>query len=550
MKKKTNANKTQISANKKRHPYAWAVFFVVLFTLCLFLNMSLNWALAHFGSISMNNILFTLSMPLDGGGTEYVTDFINTVVVPVGLVLAAVILVLVVIRQFVRWTQKTKIGYKIQIKLCSNKTKEFDIPPKCRKEPKKTHLVVLRTLLCGGAVAWLSVLVIQADKNFDVFGYLQEQFQASTFIEEQYVDPKNVKLTFPEKKRNLIYIFMESAETSTQDKANGGLFDENYTPEMTQLAKENISFSHTDLLEGALVPGSSSWTTAGMVSELSGVPLKVPPEKGDKMGTLKEFMPGVTNLGDILEANGYNNYWLIGSTASFGGCDKFMSQHGNHEIFDFPRAIKEGKVPADYDIGWWGLEDMKTYEYAKEKLTELSAKEEPFNFCMMTIDTHPVGGYVCPLCRNDFDEQYANVWACASRQVNDFINWCKQQPFYEDTVIVIAGDHCSMEPTFYEGFPTVDENDNLTRKVYNVFINSAIEPVQEKNRHFATMDFFPSTLAAMGVEIEGNRLALGTNLFSDRKTLAEEYGWYPFFDELRKASTFYNEHLLSNDNAA
>ena len=38
---------------------------------------------------------------------------------------------------------------------------------------------------------------------------------------------------------------------------------------------------------------------------------------------------------------------------------------------------------------------------------------------------------------------------------------------------------------------------------------------QIKNRQFTHMDMYPTTLAAMGFNIEGNKLALGTNLFSD-----------------------------------
>ena len=38
------------------------------------------------------------------------------------------------------------------------------------------------------------------------------------------------------------------------------------------------------------------------------------------------------------------------------------------------------------------------------------------------------------------------------------------------------------------------------------------------------MDLFPTTLAAMNVRIEGDRLGLGTNLYGTRKTLLEEQG--------------------------
>ncbi len=83
-----------------------------------------------------------------------------------------------------------------------------------------------------------------------------------------------------------------------------------------------------------------------------------------------------------------------------------------------------------------------------------------------------------------------------------------------------------------------------TRKVYNAFLNSAVEPIQENGRLFTTLDLFPSTLAAMGVKIDGDRLGLGVNLFGNEQTLAEKYGYDYMFDEMRKTSVFYDRELL------
>ena len=53
------------------------------------------------------------------------------------------------------------------------------------------------------------------------------------------------------------------------------------------------------------------------------------------------------------------------------------------------------------------------------------------------------------------------------------------------------------------------------------------------------MDLFPTTLAALGCTIEGDRLGLGVNLFSMEPTLAERWGFEKFDRELSKASDFY-----------
>ena len=42
------------------------------------------------------------------------------------------------------------------------------------------------------------------------------------------------------------------------------------------------------------------------------------------------------------------------------------------------------------------------------------------------------------------------------------------------------------------------------------------------------MDMYPTTLAAMSIKIEGNKMGLGTNLFSNEKTLLN--GIYTFWN--------------------
>ncbi len=183
-------------------------------------------------------------------------------------------------------------------------------------------------------------------------------------------------------------------------------------------------------------------------------------------------------------------------------------------------------------------------------LSELSSGDQPFHFSMLTVDTH-TPGFPCALCPQDIEDPYLQTVACASRQLNDFIAWCQTQPFYENTTIVVTGDHCSMTRPESIYSLDVDRYDkhlgSTNRLVYNAFINAAIEPVREKDRLFTTLDFFPSVLASIGAAIEGERLGLGTNLFSDTPTLAEEYGYEELFYELNCRSDFYDEQLLRRE---
>ena len=234
---------------------------------------------------------------------------------------------------------------------------------------------------------------------------------------------------------------------------------------------------------------------------------------------------------------------MIGSEAEFGGRKNYFTQHGNYEIWDYNTAIETGKIPPEYRV-FWGYEDEKLFEYSKEKLTELSMSGQPFNFTMLTVDTHFEDGYVCPQCIAQYGSQYANVISCASHQVAEFVSWIQQQPFYANTTIIITGDHLTMQSAgsnfFYEIDPKYD------RRIYNAIINPAVLPVNSVNREFNTMDMFPTTLASLGVNIEGNYLGLGVNLFSDQPTISEQYGRDMVNKELQRGSSFFDNFTKRN----
>ena len=90
-------------------------------------------------------------------------------------------------------------------------------------------------------------------------------------------------------------------------------------------------------------------------------------------------------------------------------------------------------------------------------------------------------------------------------------------------------------------------NPNYDRRVFNIFINSAIDTNCNKNREFNSFDYYPTTLASLGVKINGERLGLGTNLFSCKESLSEIYGNDFIDEELKGSSEFYDECINNNN---
>ena len=429
--------------------------------LSVLLALSVRWMFATWTNLSMDELVYHLTAPLDGTNTDMIWDYVRVCAVPTILVIFFLILILIA------WRKKEKV-----------------------------HL--FRGII--NLVALVGIIVM--------LGYTW--------------------------KRNLIYIFLESMETTYSDVDDGGAFDENVIPELTEIAQTNEDFSGADpKLNGGYSLAGTTWTMGAMFAQTSGLPLNISISAND-MDTQDSFFPGVTTLGDILSDAGYTQTLLIGSEAQFGGRKLYFQEHGNYEMEDYSYAIENGLIPSDYKV-WWGYEDQKLFEFAKEKLLQLSQGDEPFNLTMLTVDTHFEDGYVCEQCPTEYDTQYSNVMACSSRQVGEFLKWIQQQDFYENTTIVISGDHPTMDSDYCA---EIDQEGNYDRRVFTAYINAAAYAQDQQERTYSTFDNFPTTLAALGVQIDGDRLGLGTNLFSGKQTLLEKFGKSKVNAELKKKSEF------------
>lgn len=393
--------------------------------------------------------------------------------------------------------------------------------------------------LFGAAAAVTAGSVVAGDQHFKVLDYAESQMSTTDLYENRYVDPRTVTIAAPEKKKNLLMIYLESMETTYASTEAGGRQEVNYIPNLTRLAQENVSFSNTEQLGGSRPVKGTTWTIGSLVSSSSGVPFRFPVESGnDTYQTVEGFATGLYALGDFLADEGYTQEFACGSDATFGGRRNYFSTHGGYDFYDLYTARENGDIPEDYFV-WWGFEDARLFPIAQKELTRLAAAGEPFNFTMLTVDLHHMDGYFCEKCVAEHEVPTANVAVCTDQQVSDFVAWVQEQPWAEDTLIVIAGDHPRMDSNLVDGVEYLD------RTEYNCIINGPeADPAVLTNREFTPMDLFPTIVSALGYQVEGERLGIGTNLYSSEQTLAEEMGLEELQTEIAKNSDWYN-HTFS-----
>ena len=425
--------------------------------------------------------------------------------------------------------------FKILLNYLNCKKIIINLKIKNKKYQYKFNAMKLKKISKLFFIIFFIIIICIELYNISLFRYIKYNLITSNYIEDNYINPKKTKIDFPQKKKNLIYIYVESLESSYFDKLNGGVMERNIIEPILELTKNNINFSDNEKIGGGKQVVGTGWTTGGLVATTSALPVKAS-SKVLNSYSVKKFMSNTATLGDILEENGYTQELMIGSDKRFGNRDNYFQIHGNYFIYDIGTAKENKKIPDDYSV-WWGFEDSKLFRFAKEELLRLSEEEKPFNFTMLTANTHFPDGYIEDDCQKHFDDDYSNAIYCSAQQINEFIEWVEEQDFYDNTLIVINGDHLTMQSNYIN-------NDIYERSIYNLFINSSKNPVNTKNRTFTSFDIFPSVISALGAEIEGNRLGLGTDLFSDEKTLPEEIGIETFDKNLSYKSKYYDNHLL------
>ena len=498
----------------KRLKGSWPAYtaVVLIAVVSVFLGVLCYWG-KHTFTIGINEIINTLLGPLQGVGGDTVSKAVKYCLPPIFTGVAVIVLILLTDRCY------------------SKKVAKLDIPDE-EKVKKAWRIIAVRRVCAVASVAMFASVLIYGDYCYDLKGYIKSKLMSSSIYEEYYINPNDVSITSSSKTKNLIYIYVESLETTYASKEDGGYQEINYIPRLTKLAQNNISFSDNESLGGFISTYASTWTAAAIFSTTSGVPYLLP--SNDPVITeQKNYASALVTLGDILESKGYYNEFLCGSDGEFGGRAPYLRQHGNYNIYDYYSAIDDGYIDPDYFV-WWGFEDEYLFKIAKKRLEEISKSSQPFNFTLLTVDTHFPDGYICGICQNDYPEIAANVIKCTDDQVCDFIEWCQQQPFYEDTVIVITGDHPRMDGAL------VGNVDWYDRSIYNCFINAeCYDSISDKNREFTTLDIFPTVISSLGFDIEGDRLGLGTNMFSHQRTLLEEMGIDELEAQLQSRSEYY-----------
>lgn len=495
----------------------------VCFSICVIYVSP--WAIDTFPLSNVEAVLFTVFAGDNEGAEEFViSSFMDKVFYPV-LWTIIVVLIAELVLSFVLSKKNFYFGTKLwKIKLLFNRRGFLQVLWQVQKA----------ILLISSSYAAILLLVLPGIIMSTPFKALIQQPVDSEFYRENYVHPDSVKIIARGEPKNLVVIFLESMEKNFAQ----------YTPEIAHLEKSSLDF-----VPGGQNVSGTSWTIAGITGKLCGIPLNMPMGITEYHGKLPSYVPYAKCLMDVLADKGYNQLSVQGSKGDFTQIDRFFEVHGNVTIHDYQYYKEMKKISEDYFV-FWGFEDRKLYHFAKKELDSLANMNAPFAFYLSTIDTHQPYGYLDDSCKAHLKEiniveneanHFPEALRCASMQLELFINWMKNQPWFENTVVFVMGDHVQPNLSSKAG---VSQSDTL------YWINFAINVVPDKakkynpGRAYSSLDMFPTILESIGFEVDNHALALGRSLYTDSLTMLEKYGRKTLDSLLRERSIQYDYFLM------
>lgn len=372
--------------------------------------------------------------------------------------------------------------------------------------------------LCGSMLLFVPIFLWGCLK-YDFFAYIQNQFEYSDLYEKNYVEPIEENFSINSDSKNIVVFFLESME----NKYNV-LFD----------SFQILSSTQNSMGKYYQIYGSA-WTIAGMVTALCGVPLDVDVSY-NQYGSNYNFLPNLVCLPDILNSLEYKNYFVTSASSTFGGKDVFLKEHGvkQEHIYDvnYFRKHMTGRLYG----GAWGYPDSFMYDFLKRHILALRDKKEHFFIVAETVNTHYPYNYLEKNCKKKYQD-WRDVVLCTDKQISDFVQWFYKEGLDKDTILLIIGDHLSMDKEIAQAMSSFSGE----RTLVNILI------ADQKNirpRKFSGVDIMPTIIEAADISSKSSKLGLGVSLFDEnQQTLIEKYGLEELNKQLRKNSLVYESFL-------
>ncbi|TPN32716.1 LTA synthase family protein [Mesorhizobium sp. B2-3-3] len=313
--------------------------------------------------------------------------------------------------------------------------------------------------------------------------------------------------------RNLIHIFIESAERTYMNEAEfGDVMD-------PLLEFDRHGLSATNMVQLAYTNNSIS----GMVAANCGTPLLITFfTTRQYLEENSQFLPGLTCLGDVLKARGYQQNFVTGWPLSFTGQGTFYSTHGYSSLFGGPEVVAAVNGRGNS----FGADDAEVLDLSIDILRRAKRDGKPFSLTIAVSGGHAMDGYLTDKCigKTGLSPQTPNILhavKCTNMLIAEFIHKAEAEGLMANTILALQSDHLSAPSKV---------TDRLNRYERRNFFSLSGEGISSKTHTglSGTIDIFPTILDALRLPPPNGKAAFGVSLLGNRPTLAQELGQTQF----------------------
>lgn len=272
----------------------------------------------------------------------------------------------------------------------------------------------------GINVLWNFLSSLQSDVNLQ---YPEDYFDPTlteTYFKNLYPQNDSTISVLKTKRPNIILIIVEGF-TANVIEALGGR--EGITPNFNQLSKEGILFTN--------FYASGDRTDKGLVSILSAFPAQTQrsiikfPDKTQKLSYLSRK----------LEKLNYKTSFVYGGDADFANYRSFLTYGG------FQHITSDDDFDSEQNTSKWGVHDEFLFQQVRKEL-DTTSLDKPFFKTILTLSSHePFDVPLKQIPGEDDASLFLNSCYYADKQLGEFIVYCKQQPWWGNTLIIITADH-------------------------------------------------------------------------------------------------------------
>jgi lipoteichoic acid synthase len=334
--------------------------------------------------------------------------------------------------------------------------------------------------------------------------------EVTNYTNAMYAEP-NPKYFGAAEGKNVIYIHLESIQNFIIDyKLNG----EEVTPFLNSLSKDQNTFYFDNFFHQT---GQGKTADAEFMLENSLFGLPQGAAFSTKGRNTYQAQPAI--LGQL----GYTSAVFHGNTRSFWNRDEIYKSFGFDKFFDLTHYTAEENEVVNY-----GLLDKPFFKQSMPMLESLS---QPFYAKFITVTNHfpfPLAQELAtiePHTTGDSSvDNYFQTVRYADEALKEFFDYLKESGLYDNTMIVMYGDHYGISENHKKAMSTVlgtEVGDFENAQLQRVPLFIHIPGVDGGNMHQygGQIDLLPTVLHLLGVDTKGF-VQLGTDLFSkDHQTI-------------------------------